>query len=148
MPRLQIETRKRIIILRPRGHSILDIYRRLNEEGTEISVQSLKRLCVKFEKMHTIQDLLSKTRLRLLTEEMLSAMDQILTEDDEATARRLRATLCEKLPSSPEVSLATIKRLVNHFLHFTLYALYGKVSKENWVGVYMTPLLPTHQGSE
>ena len=98
--------------------------------------------------MHTIQDLLSKTRLRLLTEEMLSAMDQILTEDDEATARRLRATLCEKLPSSPEVSLATIKRLVNHFLHFTLYALYGKVSKENWVGVYMTPLLPTHQGSE
>ena len=50
MPRLQIETRKRIIILRPRGHSILDIYRRLNEEGTEISVQSLKRLCVKFKK--------------------------------------------------------------------------------------------------
>ena len=104
-------------------------------------------LC-EIQKMHTVQDLLSKMRPLLLTEEMLFAMDQILREDDEATARRLRATLCEKLPSSPKVSLATIKRLVNHFLHFTLHALYAKVSKENWVGVYMTPLLPTHQGSE
>ena len=98
--------------------------------------------------MHTIQDLPRKTRPRLLTEEMLSAMDQMLREDDEATARRLRATLCEKFPSSPEVSLPTIKRLVNHFLCSPLHALYAKVSKENWVGVYMTSLLPTHQGSE
>ena len=79
---------------------------------------------------------------------MLSAMNQILREDDEAIARRLRATLCEKFPSSPEVSLATIKRLVNHFLRFMLHAVYAKVSKENWVGVYTTPLLPTYQGSE
>ena len=148
MPRLQVGTRKRIIILRRQGHSIRDIHRRLNEEGTDISVRSLQRLCVKFEKMHTIQDLPRKTRPRLLTEEMLSAMDQILREDDEATARRLRATLCEKFPSFPEVSLATIKRLVNHFLRFRLHALYAKVSKENWVGVYTTPLLSTHQGSE
>ena len=148
MPRLQIGSRKRIIILQRQGHSIRDIHRRLNEEGIEISVRSLQHLCVKFEKMHTIQDLPRKTRPWLLTEEMLSAMDQILREDDEATARRLRATLCDKFPSSPEVSLATIKRLVNHFLRFTLHALYAKVSKENWEGVYTTLLLSTHQGSE
>ena len=50
MPRLQIETQKRIIILQRQGHSIRDIYRRLNEEGTEISVQSLQCLYVKFKK--------------------------------------------------------------------------------------------------
>ena len=98
-------------------------------------------------KMHTIQDLLRKTRPQLLTEEMLSAMDQILREDDEATARRLRATLCEKLPSSPKVSLATIKRLVNHFLHFTLHALYAKVSKENWGGCVHDPIIANSSGN-
>ena len=70
----------------------------------------------------------------MLTEGMLSAMDQILREDNEATARRLRAALCKKFPSFPEVSLATINTLINHFLHFTLHAFYAKVSKENWVG--------------
>ena len=94
MPRLQVGTWKQIIILRRRGHSIQDIHHRLNKEGTEISVQSLQRLCMKFKKMHTIQDLPMKMRPRLLTEEMLSAMDKILRDDDEATARRFRATLC------------------------------------------------------
>ena len=50
MPHLQTETQKRIIILQRRGHSIRDIHRRLNEGGTEISVQSLQCLCVKFKK--------------------------------------------------------------------------------------------------
>ena len=93
--------------------------------------------------MHTIQDLPRKTRPRLLTEEMLSAMDQILREDDEATARRLRATLCEKFPSSPEVSLATIKRLVNHTFCILSYMLFMQRCQK--MGVYMTPLLPIHQ---
>ena len=111
MPRLQVGTRKRIIILRRQGYSIRDIHRRLNEEGTEVSARSLQRLCQKFERMHTVQDLPRKPRPRLLTDEMLSAMDQILREDDEATARRLRSRLCEKFANFPEVSLATIKRL-------------------------------------
>ena len=114
IPRLQIGTEKRII-LQWQGHFIRDIHRRLNKEGTEISVRSLQCLCVKFEEMYTIQDLLRKTRPQLLTEEMLSVMDQILREQQRED---LRVTLCEKFPSSPELSLPTIKRLVNHFLCF------------------------------
>ena len=41
MPRLQVRTQKRIIILQLQGHSIWDSHRRLNKEGTEVSVQSL-----------------------------------------------------------------------------------------------------------
>ena len=47
----------------------------MNEEGTEISVRSLQCLCMKFKKMHTMQDLSRKPRPRLLTEEMVFAKD-------------------------------------------------------------------------
>ena len=130
MPRLQVGTRKRIIILRRQGYSIRDIQRRLNEEGTEVSVRSLQRLCQKFEKVHTIRDLPRKPKARLLTEEMLLAMDQIL-RDDEATARRVRTRLCERFASFPEVSLATIKRLDQLFSLFCVTCFFQGVERKS-----------------
>ena len=110
MPRIQVGTRKRVIILRRLGYSNRDIQRRLNEEGVEVSLRSLRRLCAKFETAHTIQDLPRKSRPRLLTADMLSTMEQSLRKDDELTARKLRTTLGEKFADFPNVSLATIKR--------------------------------------
>ena len=117
MPRLQVGTRKRVIILRRKGYSIRDIHRRLNEEGIEVSVRSLQRLCEKFKKVHTIQDVRRKSRDRLLTVDMLSTMEQCLREDDELTARKLRNTLSEKCADFPNVSLATIKRFDTRVLY-------------------------------
>ena len=119
-----------------------------NEEGTEVSVRSLQRLCQKFKRMHTMQDLSRKLRPRLVTDKMLSAMDQILREDDEVTVRMLRTRLCEKFANFPKVSLATIKRLNQKLFYFALHVVYVKVSQEILLGVYTIPLLPAHQGSE
>ena len=42
--------------------------------------------------------------------EIVLAMGGLLRNDDEMTARRLKAKLGENLPAFPDVSLATIKR--------------------------------------
>ena len=110
MPRLQVGTRKRVIILRRLGYSIRDIQRRLNEEDIEVSLRSLQRLCAKFKAVHSIQDFPRRSRPRLLTADMLSLMEQSLRKDDELTARKLRITLSENFADFPNVSLATIKR--------------------------------------
>ena len=110
MPRLQVSTRKRIIILKRQGYSLQDIRQRLEEEGIVVSIRSLQRLCAKFEKTRTIQDLPKATKCRVLTPEMLSAMDESLRNDDELTARSLKTCLYERFTDLPDVSLSTIKR--------------------------------------
>ena len=110
MPRLQVRDRKRVIVLRRLGYSMQDIQSRLSEEGTEVKLHSLYRLCDKFQTRHTVRDIPRATRPRLLTKEMLSTMEDCLRSDDELTARRLKAKLREKFENFPEVSLSTIKR--------------------------------------
>lgn len=110
MPRLDVATRKRVIVLRRLGYSVRDVQRRLSQEGIAVSVRSLQRLCSKFDKKHTIRDLPRATKPRLLTPEMLSTIEDFLRKDDELTARKLREKLCEKFMNFPDVSLTTIKR--------------------------------------
>ena len=111
MPRLQVACRKRIIILRRQGYPLRIIQGKLSEEGIKVSLRSLQRLCVKFKQKHTIQDLKRKPRARLLSAEMLAIMEECLRNDDELTARRLKAKLSEKLPVDfPNVSLSSIRR--------------------------------------
>ena len=80
------------------------------KEGTEVSLRSLQRLCAKFQRMHTIQDLHRASKLRILTPEIVTVMDESLRSDDEMTARKLKSKLGEKFVELPEVSLSTIKR--------------------------------------
>lgn len=110
MPRLLVPTRKRVIILWRQGYSLKEIQDRLEEEGIDVTIRSLQRLCAKFEKLHTIQDLPRASKRRLLTPEMLSTMDENLRNDDELTARKMKAKLQEQCANFPDVSLATIKR--------------------------------------
>ena len=79
-------------------------------------------LC-EIQKMHTVQDLLSKTRPQLLTEEVLSAMDQILREHDEATARRLRATLWKSFQALQKCHWQPLKgwSITLCILHYMLF---------------------------
>ena len=114
MPRLLVATRKRVIILQRQGYSLRDIHCRLEEEGVEVSLRSLQRLCAKFEKMHTIQDLPRAPKPRLLTAEMLSDMDQSLRNNDELTAKKLKTELSERCTNFPDVSLPTIRRFENY----------------------------------
>lgn len=111
MPRLQVSTRMRVIVLSRLGYSLRDIQHRLSEEGTTVTLRSLQRLCDKFQRKHTIQDL-PRTKPRLLTTEMLPTMENCLRNDDELTARKLKEKLSENFEGFPEVSISTIKQ--NH----------------------------------
>lgn len=111
MPRLEVSTRKRVIMLQRLGYSLRDIQKRLKEEGTNVTLRSLYYLSAKFKKFHTIRDLHRTPRKRLLTAEMMTAIENSLRNDDELTARKLRRKLSEMFPDDfPDVSISTIKR--------------------------------------
>ena len=78
------------------GYSPWEVQRRPSQEGPAVSVRSLQRPCSKFNKKHTIQDPPRATKPRLLTPEMLLTIEDRLRNDDELTARKLKAKLCEK----------------------------------------------------
>lgn len=110
MPRLSVTSHKRVIFLKRRGYSLQAICQRLSDEGNIMSMGSLQRLLNKFQKVHTVRDLPRATRPRLLTPEMVSALESYLRNDDEMTARKLKTKLGENFTNFPNVSLATIKR--------------------------------------
>ena len=102
-----------MIILRRKGYSLRNIQCRLKEEDVEVSIRSLQCLCAKFKKMHTIKDMSRASKCRLLTPEMLSAMDNCLRNDNELKASKLKTKLLERCTNLPDVPLTMIKRLEN-----------------------------------
>ena len=110
MPRLDIATRRRVIILKLSGYSVSEIRKHLSEENISISLQSLFSLVKKYNETGRLIDMPRRTRPRKLTREMMAMLNQLLSENDELTARRVRSLLLEKWPSL-QVSLPTIKRV-------------------------------------
>ena len=110
MPRLNLNVRKRVIVLKRAGYSLMDIWKRIQkEEDCIYSLRSVYRLWSKFREHHTILDLPRKKRDRKINEFMLEAIETSLMENDELTARHLKEQLLETWPSL-NVSLTTIKR--------------------------------------
>lgn len=110
MPRLDIETRRRVITLRRVGYSVADIRKRLKEENITISLQALFNLIRKHNDTGRIMDLPRRARPRKLNDDMMAFVSQALTENDEITARRTRCLLVERWPTL-QVSLPTVKRV-------------------------------------
>ena len=110
MPRLDIDTRRRVILFISLGYSVCDIKKRLEEEQTKISRQALYCLIKKFKETGRLSDMPRRTRPRRLSPEMCDFLDHSLTENDELTARNAHSLLLEKWPHL-EVSLPTIKRV-------------------------------------
>ena len=115
MPRLLVRTRKRVINLHRQGYSLSEIQYRSDEEGTDVSIRSLQRLCVKFDRFYTVKNLPRAVRPRLLTTEMLSTMIDLFRNDDELAARRLTEKLHEEYTNLPNMSLSIIKKLMESF---------------------------------
>lgn len=110
MPRLNLNVRKRVVVLKRAGYCLTDIWKRIQEEeGCNYSLRSVYRLWRKFRNHHTILDLPRRKRDRKVDEDMLEIIETLLTENDELTARQLRERLLETWPSL-NVSLTTIKR--------------------------------------
>ena len=110
MPRLDLNTRKRVILLNRAGYSSSEICHRLREEDTIVTVRSVNRLLQKFRRYGCIRDLPRRKRQRIIREEMRKVIDEMMEADDELTSTKLRSQLVEKYPTL-KVSLNTIKRV-------------------------------------
>ena len=110
MPRLDINTRRRVVFLKQAEYSIAEIQKRLKEENISISSQALFNLVRKYKETGMLIDKPRRTRPRKLDDEMLAVLNQALTENDELTARQARCLLIERWPTL-QVSLPTIKRI-------------------------------------
>ena len=109
MPRLDLNSRRKVILLHNAGISIKCIEDRLKDEGTVVTRRSLQRLVKKHRETGMYKDLFRRKRDKKITDDMNFAINNELEAYDEATARQLRNTLVEKYPSL-NVSLSTIKR--------------------------------------
>jgi len=96
-------------MLHSQGHSVRNIQTRLQEENVSISMQALYALLRKYKRHYTYVDLPRKAVPRKITHEMISKIDDLLSENDELTARQIRNRLKDQYPHL-EVSLSTIKK--------------------------------------
>ena len=110
MPRLDIDTRRRVVFLKSAGYSVSQIKKRLQEENILVSSQALFNLLKKFKDTGKLIDLLRRTRPRKLSREMMVFLNEALSENDELTARQAHSLLVAKWPTV-QVSLPTIKRV-------------------------------------
>ena len=109
MPGLTLSARRSAISMLYTGYSVAAIQQRLKEEDVVITKRSLYRLVKKFKEKGVYKDLPRRAQDKKLTTEMLSMINNELKENDEATARYLRAMLIEKYPEL-EVTISTVKR--------------------------------------
>lgn len=109
MPRLDLQMRRRIILLNLYSYSVSAIKKRLEEESICVSIQAMYDLLRKYSRFKTYLDLPRRKMERKITPEMLIEMDTELHHNDELTARQLQGILKGKHPTV-NVSLPTIKR--------------------------------------
>ena len=109
MPRMDIETRRRVIVLRRHGYSVPAIKQRLLEEDICVSTVAIYSLLKKNEHLNTIVYRPRRHVAKKLDEEKLRFIDEALAANDELTARWLLLMLQDKWPDF-SASLSTIKR--------------------------------------
>ena len=107
MARLTNEERRRAINLYLKGFSIIQICQRLKDENITISHQALHRVMKKYCTGTLNQ---RKQREGKITDEMKSAIEETLRNNDEVTSTGLKRMLLSKWPEL-QVSIATIKRV-------------------------------------
>ena len=110
MPRLDIETRRRVVFLSRSGYSVSQIKKRLEQENIRISLVALCNLLKKYNQLGRLIDLPRRTRPTKLNNVMRLFLNQKLSENDELTAREARNLLTQQWPTL-QVSLPTIKRI-------------------------------------
>ena len=110
MARLSIESRMRVITLRSRGYSILQIRKRLQEENIIVSRQAIYSLVKKFQNYRVYLDLPRRRRQQKITTEMRLVIEEALTSNDEITSRGIKSLLTFQWPEL-QVSIPTIKRV-------------------------------------
>ena len=109
MPRLDLNSRRRVLALRQLGYSFSSITERLHQEDIIITSRSLQRLEKKFRDKGIFKDLPRKKRSKKLSQAMVEFLNDKLEEDDELTSTKLKALLVQNWPDL-NVSVDTIRR--------------------------------------
>ena len=110
MPRLDLQTRRRVVALKLRhGLSVDNIKKRLEQEDILVSRQSLHKLLCKYRLHGTYVDLPRRAQSKKISPEMYFIIEDELVKNDELTSPQLKTILTNKYPSL-EVSLPTIRR--------------------------------------
>lgn len=89
---------------------MLQIHRRLQEEGTSVSRQALYNLLRKHRYKGNVVDLPRRKRERKITEQMKALIGEQLNKDNELTSSKIKTLLTARWPDL-EVSVPTIKRV-------------------------------------
>lgn len=110
MPRLSIESRKRIVALHSCGFSVPCIVQRLKQEKVAVSQRAVYNLVEKFRLKGVVKDLPRRKKASILTEEMKMFIEEELTKNDELTSTAIKASMIQKWPDL-RVSTSTIKRV-------------------------------------
>jgi len=100
MPRLTLESRRRVLVLHSQGYSIQSIWDCLQEERVFASSRSLYNSINKYKKYKTYFDLPRRAIARKLTADMLETVDQKLHENDELQATQRKVILRSTFPNS------------------------------------------------
>ena len=110
MPRLDLQTRRRVVALKLRhGLSVDNIKKRLEQEDILVSHQSLHKLLRKYRLHGTYVDLPRRAQPKNISPEMYFIIEDELVKNDELTSPQLKRILTNKYPSL-EVSLPMIRR--------------------------------------
>ncbi len=109
MTRLALSARRSAVSMFNAGYTVAAIQQQLKDEDVTVTKRSLYRLLKKFKEKGVYTDLPRRARDKKLTQEMLTMINNELEENDEATARHLKAMLIEKYPEL-EVTISTVKR--------------------------------------
>ena len=139
MPRLDLNARKRIIVLSRNGSSSSEIHHRLRQEDIHVTKRSINRLLQKFRDHGSILDLPRRRREKIITDEMKTLIDEWMEGDDELTAKGLKSLLEQKHMATLKVSLSTIKRarrdngwLSTHPHYCQLIREVNRVKRKEW----------------
>ena len=98
MERLSVESRKRMITLHSKGHSVLAILQRLKDENVIISRQAIYNLFAKFQNHRMFKELPVQRQKQKITEEIKSMIEESLDNNDEITARRIKSLFIARWP--------------------------------------------------
>ena len=108
MSRLDMETRRQVVVLKYHGCSISAIKRHLLEKHVSVSTAAIYCLLRRNKLHNSIVDCSRKCIVKKLDKEKLCFIDEAMAATDELTARRLRMMLQEKWPDL-RVALPAIK---------------------------------------
>ena len=90
MPKVSLYTRKRILSLHENGFQPLAIFKKLEDEGSLVSYQSVARIVKKIKLTGSVDNLPKSGRPRKLNASAKAFIEAQMRKNDEATSRRSR----------------------------------------------------------